>query len=135
MDENNSTFEPIGMCFNHVLSCIAQTPTPCGCIQFHRQHYASLESNGNLKIGVYDFGCVSHTGENVELLWHAETEEAKENFQKKKLWVAPKLIRVHSKRHHNPPTKLRVSWSANLYGNFVTIIMTQFSMLGRVINF
>lgn len=66
MDENSSTFRPIGMCSSHVLLCIAQTPTACGCIQLHKQHYASLEPDGSLKIGVYNFGCVLHMGENVE---------------------------------------------------------------------
>lgn len=40
------------------------------------------ESNGSVKIGVCDGGCASHTGENVELLWHAETKEAKETLKK-----------------------------------------------------
>lgn len=60
------------------------------------------ESDGILKIGVYDWGCTSHMGENVESLWHAKAEEAKENL-KKRWWMALELFRVHSRRHQDPP--------------------------------
>lgn len=52
VDENSSTFELIGMRFNLVILCIAQTRIACGCIQFHRQFYVSLDSAGSMKIGV-----------------------------------------------------------------------------------
>src|SRR5665213_2255505 len=50
------------------------------------------ESDGSLKIGVCDWGCATHSGEDVLSLWHAETKEAKEKLRKEKFWVAPELF-------------------------------------------
>lgn len=44
------------------------------------------ESDGSMKIGVCDWGCISHMGENVKLLWHEETKETNEKLEK--WWVA-----------------------------------------------
>lgn len=83
MHENSSTLRPIGMYFSHELACIAQTPTASGCIQFHRQHNASLEPDGSLKIGVYDFGCISHMGENVESYRMRKLKRPRNFFERK----------------------------------------------------
>ena len=43
-------------------------------------HY---ESGGSLKIKVCEWGCVLHTGENVESLWHEKTKEGKKKLERK----------------------------------------------------
>lgn len=61
------------------------------------------ELDGSMKIRVYDWGYALHKGENVEPLWHAKIEEAKENLKKKKWWVGPELFKVYNRRHQNSP--------------------------------
>lgn len=43
-------------------------------------------------------------GENVESLWHEETEVAKEILKREKWWVASELFMIQSMRHQNLPT-------------------------------
>ena len=96
------------------------------------------ELDKRLKIGVYEWGCTSHMGENVEIKWHAETKDAKQNLEKEKIWVASKLFRDHNRRYQDPSrnyTKLRVLWLENLHGNIATMVMTQYSMQEKVIKF
>lgn len=69
------------------------------------------ELDGRLKIGVYNWGCTSHMGENVEILRHAETNDAKQNLKREKIRMASKLFRDHTRRYQDSPrnyTKLRV---------------------------
>lgn len=57
------------------------------------------ESDVRLKIGMCNGG-VTHKGENVQSLWHAESEETKGKL-KEKFWVAPKLLYVYNRRHQH----------------------------------
>ena len=60
------------------------------------------ESDGSLKIGVCDWGCATHSGEDVLLLWHAKTAEAKEKLRREKFWEAPELFYIQNMRHKDP---------------------------------
>ena len=60
------------------------------------------ESDGSLKIGVCDWGCATHSGEEVLSLWHAETVEAKEKLRREKFWVAPEMFYIQNRRHKDP---------------------------------
>lgn len=56
----------------------------------------------SLKIEICDWGCVLHTNENVESLWHVKIVEANENLNKKKWWMAPRLLKVQNRRFQDP---------------------------------
>jgi hypothetical protein len=88
---------------------------------------------------VYNWGCKSHIGENVESLWHVKTKDTKKKIKMEKWWVSPELFGVHKGRHQDclniTPNRFRVIQLANLKGNFVTIVVTQNSIPWRVIKF
>ena len=60
------------------------------------------ESDGGLKIGVCDWGCATHSGEEALSLWHSETAEAKEKLRRDKFWVAPELFYIQNRKHKDP---------------------------------
>ena len=57
------------------------------------------ESNRSPNIGMCNWGCALHMNENVESLWHVETEEAKDNLKNEKWWVGSMSSRVQSRKH------------------------------------
>ena len=61
------------------------------------------ETDGSLKIGVCDWGCATHSGEEVSSLWHAETPEAKEELKNDKFWVARELFYIQNRKHQDKP--------------------------------
>ena len=60
------------------------------------------ESDGSLKIWVRDWECMPYMGENIESLWHVETNNAKEK-SKERWWVAPELFGVQRRRQQDRP--------------------------------
>lgn len=86
------------------------------------------ELDGSLKSRVCHWGCALHTVENVESLWHVETEAAKDFLIFFKNLIFFKTSELFRMRHHDPlqyyTSRLRVLPSTNLHNNFATIVMT-----------
>lgn len=61
---------------------------------FKRQHFATLRVKHKLEGWSVWQGCTLHRGENVDSLWHVESEEANEKLKKQKWWVAFILFRA-----------------------------------------
>lgn len=74
------------------------------------------ELDGSLKIGIYDWGCTLHMGENVESLWHMEPMMPRNNGRRNFRWLSSCLgstIRDIKICLHIALRKLRVLLSTN----------------------